>query len=302
MKTQLTGAATLLVLLSVAGACGRHSAQPAFTLKQVGPTVWAAIDNPQAQPSSGANAGFLTGHDGVLVIDTFDALFNADAARALLADIRRRTKLPVRFVVNTHYHLDHVGGNGIFAEAGALILGQRNVRDWIHAENLRLMTEGMAAQHQTISPEQPAFIEGLVAPTAVYDDGLDLHVGARHVLVRSLPGHTGSDSVVVLPDDKIVFAGDLFWHDTTPNTIDATTSVWVETLTGLARDYSDYVFVPGHGDVGKAQDVVALRDYLVALRQSVAAAQAQGKAGSAVTDAVLPGLTARYGKWAYFKD
>src|SRR5207237_1770671 len=113
--------------------------------------------------------------------------------------------LPVRFVINTHYHLDHVAGNGIFALAGAVLLAQRHVRDWIHVENLRLVTEGMAAEHLTMTHEQRAFIEGFVAPTAVYDNRLDLYLGSRQLDVRSFPGHTGSDSVIFVPDARVAF-------------------------------------------------------------------------------------------------
>jgi hypothetical protein len=80
------------------------------------------------------------------------------------------------------------------------------------------------------------------------------------------------------------------------------TKPWIETLTRLAASFSDNVFVPGHGDVGHAPDVLAFRDYLVALRQLIGSAHADGKSGRAVEDAVLPKLTAQYGQWDYFKD
>jgi glyoxylase-like metal-dependent hydrolase (beta-lactamase superfamily II) len=85
-----------------------------FTLTEVGANVWAAIGGPN--PATASNAGFVIGDDGVVVIDTFAS---AAGAKQLLAEIRRRTKLPVRFVVNTHHHLDHVAGNAVFIEAGA---------------------------------------------------------------------------------------------------------------------------------------------------------------------------------------
>ena len=103
-----------------------------FTLHDLGSGVWAAV----AVPGSGAgsNAGFVIGDDGVVVIDTFQS---AAAAAQLLAAIRERTQLPIRFVVNTHYHLDHVTGNGVFHDAGAQIVAQRNVRAWERTENLK---------------------------------------------------------------------------------------------------------------------------------------------------------------------
>jgi glyoxylase-like metal-dependent hydrolase (beta-lactamase superfamily II) len=290
----------LCCLTACAAGCGRARGlpEPPFTLTHVGSNAWAAIDNPKAKAPSGANAGFVIGEGGVVVIDTFA---NIEAAEQLLAEIRRRTALPVKFVVNTHYHLDHVAGNGVFVDAGAVLLAHRNVRDWIHTENLRLVTDGMAAAHETITPEQSTFIEALTAPSAVFDEAVDLYLGGREIQVRGFPGHTGGDSVVLIPDAKIAFAGDLFWLRSLPNTVDASTKRWIDTLNALANNEAEYRFVPGHGDVGNAQDVKAFRDYLATVRTLVADAQAQGREGGAVVDAVMPALTARYGQWASFK-
>jgi glyoxylase-like metal-dependent hydrolase (beta-lactamase superfamily II) len=269
-----------------------------FTLKQIGPNVWAAIDNPDAREAAGVNAGFVIGDDGVLVIDTFAS---ADAARRLLAEIRRLTKLPIRFVINTHHHLDHVAGNGVFVEAGAVVLAQRNVRAWIHTGNRRLLSDGLrSAGRGEITPEQTAMIEAFVAPTVVYDTSVDLYLGSREIHVRSFPGHTGGDSVVLIPDAKIAFCGDLLFHQTMPNLIDASTKPWIETLDVLANSEPDYTFVPGHGDVGHSQDLTTLRDYLATLRKLVSDEKAQGKSGDALAETVMPELTNQYGKWNAF--
>ena len=209
------------VLLGLCGAaCTRASVEPPFTLTQIGLNAWAAIHNAKAAAPAWANAGFVIGDDGVAVIDTFAS---ADTAALLLAEIRERTRLPVKFVINTHYHFDHVAGNGVFANAGAIVLAHRHVRDWIHTENLRLM--GPA-----ITTEQKAATETLVAPTVGYDDGVTLYLGSRRIQLRSFPGHTGGDSIVVIPDSKIVFGGDLLFHEMLPTLIDASTRPWIDTL------------------------------------------------------------------------
>jgi cyclase len=287
-----------LAFCITAAACAQAPAEPLFTLKQTGPNVWAAIDDPNAKQRAGSNAGFVIGDDGVVVIDTFAS---ADAAKQLLAAIRTLTKLPIRFVINTHYHPDHVAGNGVFVEAGAVVLAQRNVRDWIHTENLRLVGEGMRSEGKEITPEQRAFIEGLVPPMMVYENAVDLYLGSREVHVRSFPGHTGGDSVVLIPDAKTVFCGDLLWRHNLPNLIDASTKPWVETLDVLTKSEQDYTFVPGHGDVGNAQDVAAFREYLATLRKLISDAQAQGKSGDALADTVMPALAEKYGQWDFFK-
>ncbi len=102
--------AAIVVLCATPLLRAQQSAESPYTLKQVGPNAWAAIDNSNAKAPAGANAGFVIGDDGVVVIDTFAS---ADAATRLLADIRMRTAAPVKFVVNTHYHADHVAGNAV---------------------------------------------------------------------------------------------------------------------------------------------------------------------------------------------
>jgi cyclase len=271
-----------------------------FTLKKIGPNIWAAIDD--ANGDAGANSGFVIGEDGVAVIDSFE---NEAAAQALLGEIRKLTQLPVKFVVNTHYHLDHVAGNRVYAKEGAAIVGQRRVRTWIHTENLKLFGD-------KITPEQKAEVENLLAPDVTYDAGVTLYLGTRSLEVEFYEGHTGGDSVVTIPDAGVVFCGDLFWRNTLPNLIDATTSDWIPTLTELIANSRSAVpggdvpaaatFVPGHGDVGTGLDVQEFQNYLVALRAMVEKSQQEGKTGEALVAAVMPELEAKYGNWEFFKD
>ena len=287
--------ATALVLACVtlcrAGALdAQQAADSWFTLNKIGPNVWAAVENPNAKQRSYANAGIVIGDDGVVVIDT---LTGFDASARLFQEVRSLTNLPVRFVVNTHYHGDHVGGNTLFADAGARILAHRNVRGWIHPENLRLLGDNP-------KPELTKLIQSFVAPTVSYTDAVDLYLGSRVVQVRSFPGHTGGDSVVIVPDAKAVFGGDLLWKNVTPNTIDGSTKPWIQTLDTLAGQYAGHTFVPGHGGLATAQDVTALRDYLATVQKLVAEARAGGKSGDALTQTVLPTLTKQYGHWEGF--
>jgi cyclase len=260
-----------------------------FTLKPLGHNVWAAIDD--AKGDAGANAGFVIGDDGVAVIDTFE---NPEAAKQMLAEIRKLTDLPVKFVVNTHYHIDHVAGNRVFQQAGAIVFAQRNVRSWIHTENLKFFGKN-------IKPEEKSMVEALGSPDAVYDYGVTLFLGSCKIEVRVFPGHTGGDSVVFVPDASVVFTGDLFWRNTLPNLIDATTATWLSSLDTIAASSPSAIYVPGHGDVGNAADVHAFRGYLDYLREQVAMAVKDGKSGEALVNAVLPQLTEKYGKWDFFK-
>jgi cyclase len=289
-----------LVCLALSAAKCHHAqplAEPPFTLRAVGPNAWAAIDRHEAQAPNGANAGFVIGEDSVAVIDTFAS---REAARQLLAEVHKLTKLPVKFVINTHHHYDHVAGNSIFVDAGAVVLGQRRVRDWIHSETLRTMTIAAAAGSD-ISPEERALVQAFAPPTVVFDDAVDLYLGSREIQIRHFAGHAGGDSVVMIPDAKVAFVGDLFWRNTVPNTVDASTKPWIGTLNTLARDAVGFTFVPGHGDVGDVQDVAAFREYLATVRTLVAAARAQGRSdGGAVAEAVSNPLNERYGPLGLF--
>jgi cyclase len=292
MPTPTKFLSLLLPALALISAASIAADAPApFTLHEVGPGVWAAIDNPDAKAArAGANAGFVIGSDSVLVVDTFE---NPVAAQELLNQIRQKTNLPIRFVVNTHYHLDHVAGNSIFAGAGAVILAQQNVRAWERTENKKFFGA-------KITPEQTAMVESLGLPSITYKDGIELYLGTRQIIVHSFPGHTGGDSVVYVPDANVVFCGDLFWDHTLPNLIDASTKPWIATLDTFIQDHPAATFVPGHGEVGHVRDVTDFRGYLSDLRADVAQAQAAGKSGGALTDVVLPELQQKYGSWSFF--
>lgn len=263
---------------------------PNFTLKPLGNGVNAAIAVQGGK--AGSNAGFVIAGNGVLVVDTF---VDPVAAQDLLAEIHKLTNLPVRYVVNTHYHLDHTSGNKVFADAGATIVAHKNVRAWLRSENLKFFGA-------TPTPEQKARVDALALPDVAYSDAVDFYLGDRQVQVRYMLGHTGGDSVVFVPDANVVFTGDLFWQQRLPNLIDASTKVWIDALEKLAADHPNAKFVSGHGDVGTGEDVRAFRDYLIFLRQTIAQAQKEGKSGQALEDAVLPQLQAKYGTWGFFNN
>lgn len=287
MKKMLSAVLAAVALSALAMAASAPA--PDFKLEKLGAGVWAAIGSDGGK--AGANAGFVVGDDGVAVIDTFE---DPGAAKELLAEIRKITPLPIRFVVNTHYHLDHVNGNDVFAAAGATILAQRNVRDWERSENLKWWGD-------KIKPEVKARVESLKLPDVVYDSGVDLFLGSREVEVRSYPGHTGGDSIVYVHDAGVMFCGDLFWKQHIPNLIDATTDAWIKTLDTLVG-YGAGKFVPGHGEPGTSLDVKAFQQYLGDLRAAVGRAQAAGKSGNPLVEAVLPEMQAKYANWGFFKE
>ncbi|MGH9368509.1 MAG: MBL fold metallo-hydrolase [Thermoanaerobaculia bacterium] len=266
------------------------SAPKHFLLVPAGDGVYAAIAKDGDRASLG-NAGFVIGSEAALVVDAFAS---PEAAEELAAEIRRLTPRPVRWVVNTHYHLDHVGGNAVFARAGAAIVAHENVRAWVRTENLKWRKD--------ITPEDREMLSRLVLPDVTHREGLTIWLGDRKVEVLSLPGHTGGDSAVFVPSSNVLFAGDLIWKNTVPNLIDASTEEWVDTLDGFLQRHPAATFVPGHGEVGRALDVRYFRDYLSGLRLSVARGLSEGKSGRQLVDLLLPLQRARFGTWKWFDD
>jgi len=289
-KMPRTYIAFALLALGLSATTARAAdTQAYFNLHDLGHGVWAAISPPKSK--AGANAGFVIGPDGVLVIDTFE---DPAAAKAMLAAIRTKTRAPIRYVIDTHYHLDHTAGNDVFAAAGATVMAQRNVRTWERSQNLKFF-----GAHPTA--KQKRMVGALGLPPLTYEDGVTIWLGNRKILVRTLEGHTGGDSTVIVPDAKVVFTGDLFWNHTLPNLIDANTREQIASNDTYLHDYPDATFVPGHGDIGRSADVREFRDYLATLRQAVAGARTAGKSGEALVDDVLPSLERKYGRWNWFK-
>jgi cyclase len=291
MQTNKLLLALLIACLGVSAPLGTVRAQtPAalpFVLKQIGPGVDAAIDGPDGK--SGSNAGFVIGDDGVLVVDSF---FDPESAKALLNEIRKLTPKPVRYVVNTHYHIDHVAGDSVFREAGAILIAHRNVRGWVRTQNIHLFGD-------RITPALRAQVEHLALPDLVTDKDLTVWLGARRVDVRTVLGHTGGDLVIAVPDAKVLFCGDLLWRRVPPNIIDGTVNQWIATDTAFQQlpDAAGMTFVPGHGDLAKLEDVAAFTAYLTDLSSLTAQQRQAGLTGDALVAAVLPELKARHADW-----
>src|SRR6185312_6040999 len=150
----------LLALGLSATTASAADTQAYFNLHDLGHGVWAAISPPKSK--AGANAGFVIGPDGVLVIDTFE---DPAAASAMLDAIRAKTREPIRYVIDTHYHLDHTAGNNVFAAAGAVVMAHQNVRTWERTQNLKFFGANPTAQ-------QKQFVATLGLPSITYTDGI----------------------------------------------------------------------------------------------------------------------------------
>lgn len=276
-----------LLALNAAAAQSSPPATP-FVLKQVGPGIYAAIDGPEHK--AGSNAGFVIGDDGVLVIDSF---FNLAAARSLVAEIHRLTPKPIRYLVNTHYHVDHTGGDQAMRDSGAIIIAHRNVRGWLRVDNINLLGD-------RITPELRARIEALPLPDVTTDKDLAIWLGSRKLVVSTVRGHTGGDLTVFVPDAKVLFTGDLLWRKIPPNLIDGSVKEWLATDADFERmaDAAELAFVPGHGDVATLADVEDFRAYLLDLRRLVREGLKRGLTADALAQYVTPKLKALHADWS----
>jgi glyoxylase-like metal-dependent hydrolase (beta-lactamase superfamily II) len=260
---------------------------PPFVLKDLSHGVYAAIDGPEHK--AGSNAGFVIGDDSVLVVDSF---FTTDAAKALVAEIRKLTPKPIRYVVNTHYHIDHTGGDAVLREAGAVIIAHRNVRKWVHDENVHLFGD-------RITDARRAQIAQLVLPDIGIDKDMTVWLGSRPVEIRMVEGHTGGDLLVSVPDAKVLFCGDMLWNHVSPNIIDGNVAKWIASTSAFpATPHSD--FVPGHGDVATAKDVEAFTLYLTALQAITAEQRKAGLQDDALVEATMAKFKPLFGHWGSF--
>jgi len=271
-------------------------AEDDFQLVQVADGVFGAIAKPGGLASG--NAGFIIGDGGVLVFDTF---LTPVAAEELIKEIQARTSAPILYAVNSHYHLDHSGGNQVFAQRNIPIIAQENTREWVVTKNKRFIPshDDLVKRRDDVAKQLSALGEdkkdqrrpleqrlaqtdalltiNLTRPTLTYGGGtLHLYLGRREVLVSSLAGHTGGDTIVYVPDANVVFTGDLGWSKTLPNLVDATVGQWIPTLDKIVADYKTARFVPGHGMVADSTDMANFRDYLDGLRITVRRAMDQG--------------------------
>ena len=278
---------TVAALVALGGTAQAESAPLPFVLKQVGPGVYAAIDGPEHK--AGSNAGFVIGDDGVLVVDAF---FNTDAAKALVGEIHRLTPKPIRYLVNTHYHLDHTGGDQVLRHAGAIIIAHRNERGWVRTYNVNLFGD-------RITPELRARIAAVPLPDLTTDKELTVWLGSRKVVVRTVLGHTGGDLTISVPDAKVLFTGDMLWRKIPPNLIDGSVEEWLATDADFAAmpDAAQITYVPGHGDVAKVKDVEDFRSYLLDLRRLVAEGRNAGLKDEALAAEVTPKLKALHPDW-----
>jgi cyclase len=252
-------------------------------LQMVAPGVYVALQ-PFADRFNDSNSTIIILDDAVAVVDTQTTLTNT---RGILEQIRKLTDKPVRWVINTHWHGDHVQGNQVYREAFpsvqfvAQVKTREDMAEQATAElkdqvaNLpgqiekygQMLAGGHASDGESLTEQQRSLLEmrvstfsrqlpdlrqtHIVLPDVTFDSSLSLYSGNREIRLTHYAGHTRGDVAVFLPAEKILITGDLV--DDMPYTGDGSPAGLVKTLHELDRLDFDLI-VPGHGGIERGHE------------------------------------------------
>ncbi len=253
------------------------------SVRKVGDGVYATISDISKGFETMSNGGFILGKDAGLLIEGF----RTPAGAAFQFDtLRRVSQAPIRAALDTHYHFDHSLGNALY--------GAQGIPVWAHARVAPLMAQNYAgmqtqdknallepfqrrlrdaaneAERQHAQGDLNAFtliVESVdSALIALPNHSLDpaklpmkLELGGITPVIETYPGHTPGDLIVRVPEQNIVYTGDLFFNGFYPVTFDAEISAWRATLKKFAEFERDTLFVPGHGPLCGQEGVARFR-------------------------------------------
>lgn len=215
---------------------------------------------------AGGNMAVSYGPDGTVLIDDQFAPLTPKIEAAIAA----LGASPVKYLINTHWHGDHSGGNENFGKTGALILAHDHVRDRMGSEQ--------KTRFGTVKPSPPVAL-----PVITYHEGISLHLNGDQVRTKHVKhAHTDGDSVVFWQKANVIHMGDTFFHQVTLPFIDLDSGGSAKGLLAgigevLMMIDDKTVVIPGHGPVATKADLVAYRDMLASVIASVEAGKAAGK-------------------------
>jgi glyoxylase-like metal-dependent hydrolase (beta-lactamase superfamily II) len=204
-----------------------------LTLQEVGQGVYSLVSSFDIPPKSPdmaiCNGGIVIGSDGVLIIDPFQ---NPKLANLMFATVKSLTDKPIRYVMNTHYHNDHSGGNPAAKALGIPIVGRGTIREYL-----------LSRRNNNPDPNP-------TPPDVIINSETSLWLGDRQVKIERAEGHSsGTDITAYVPDANVLFTGDILFNKVVPYVGDSDIRAWQGSLYRLIATYPEAKVVPGHGEV-----------------------------------------------------
>lgn len=211
-----------------------------------------------------SNAGVVIAPEGVVVID---ALGSPALAQRLIDEIRKVTDKPIQYVIVTHYHADHVYGLQVFKDIGAKVIAQEKGKLYLTSDTARLRLE---VSRDELAPWVDENTRLEAADIWVMNDEQLMLSGWQFDLIKVGPAHTPDDLSVYVPEENVLFAGDLMFQGRIPFVGNADSAGWIKSLDRLLT-LSPKVVVPGHGphSTNPPEDLKFTRDYLQYLRDQM---------------------------------
>ena len=214
-----------------------------------------------------SNAGFVVTHEGVVV---FDALGTPVLGKEFIAAIRKVTQAPIRRVIVSHYHADHVYGLPPFKALGAEIWAHPAAEVYLKSEAAQ---QRLAERRTTLAPWVDAAMR-LVPPDRWVDREVSFKLGGLTFRVFPVgPAHTPEDLAMVIEEENVLFVGDLMFSGRLPFVGEADSKAWIAAIDRIVK-FNPKILVGGHGDASRdaASDLRLTRDYLAYLREKMGAA------------------------------
>jgi len=240
------------------------------------------------------NAGIIVGDDSVLIIDSLRV---PSFARDLIKDVKDITDKPIKFVIDTHSHWDHSWGNEEFPDA--TIIGHKNCyAEMIDVEWNEQWRKKVTSSNDPWSEE--GNIVNITPPNMTFETSMQLYFGGRELDLKYFgKAHTSGDIYIHLPNEKIVFTGDVAQDGGVPYLGDCYPADWPDTDNKLAALPIER-FMSGHGPIGDHKALEGARDFIHNLVDSVKSAIADGQNAVQASESVITQLTPEYGNWRSF--
>jgi quinoprotein relay system zinc metallohydrolase 2 len=272
-----------------------HAWAQALSVTEIAPDVFVHIGDislmTRENEGAIANVGFIVGDEAVAVIDTGGSVREG---KRLLAAIRERTNKPIRYVINTHGHPDHVFGNAAFSDSKTIFVGHKNLPQ-------ALATRGQfyLDAFRKIMGNQLIDEVRIIPPTQLVDGTQRLELGSHTLILRAWPvAHSDSDLTVFDEKTKTLFAGDLMFVTHIP-VVDGSLLGWLRMMGDLGGQPGARV-VPGHGAVSEWP--AALNDERRYLNTLASDVRALVKRGAPIAQAAQTAAASERSQWQLFDD